>query len=384
MLLGSGCTTWRAQVDASADSLRARATTGGEDDVRVSAAVLNAEDSRRMLGADVAALGVHAIWIEVQNGSQQRLWLLRSGLDPDYFSPLEVAWSLHASFAASTNARIDDHFKAQDFVSPIFPGATRSGVVFVNPQRQTRALNLDLLGAERLVSLSLFLPAPDGVEDEGIAQLRQRHVDARATNHQDMNSLRAAVEQLPCCAMTAGAASGDPLNIVIVGEMNDIAAAVHRRGFRRDARELDDAQRVFARPPDIVLRKHTEGRASTTWVRLWMTSLRFRGDPIFVAQVGRPRGGRFVSSPAVEPTRHANVDEARDLLIEDMVYSGRLAKFGFVRRGEDAPTGAMSAAKVGASYYTDGLRAVLFVAPDSLGMDDLEILDWASHPGVQK
>jgi hypothetical protein len=256
--------------------------------------------------------------------------------------------------------------------------------VFVNPERQTRALNLDLLGAERLVSLSFFLPAPDGVDDERFAQLRERNVDAQTTNYHDVNSLRAAVEQLPCCAMTADAASGDPLNIVIVGEVSDVAAAMHRRGFRRDARELDDAQRVFARPPDIVLRKHAEGRASTTWVRLWTTSLRFGGVPLFIAQVGRPRGGRFGASPSVETIRHADVDEARDLLIEDMVYSGGLSKLGFVRGGGHAPTDAMSAAKVGASYYTDGLRGVLFVAPDALGMDEVEILNWAWHPGVQK
>jgi LssY C-terminus len=385
LLAGGGCTTRQAPIDTSTEALRARAALAVRDDVRASAAALSAQDSLRLLGADVARVGVQAIWIEVRNDSRRPLWLLRSGIDPDYFSPLEVAWSLHATFAARTNARIDDHFKAQDFVSPIHPGATRSGVVFVNSQRQTRVLNLDLVGEKELVSFSLLLPAPDAVDDERFTELLQRYVDTQATDHRDVDSLRAAVGQLPCCAIAAGGvASGDPLNVVMVGEITDIAAAVNRRGFRRDTREPDDAQLVFARPPDIVLRKRAAGGAlTTTWLRIWLTSLRFQGAPLFVAQVGRPHGGRFAASVAANTTRRADVDEARDFLIEDMLYSGGLAKLGFVQGAGAGPTAA-SAEEARSSYRTDGLRAVLFVAADPLAMDDVELLNWAPHPGSQR
>ena len=61
----------------------------------MSAAVLSAEDSRRMFGADLDNTDVQPVWIEIRNRTSQPLWLLRPGTDPDYFSPLEVAWSLH-------------------------------------------------------------------------------------------------------------------------------------------------------------------------------------------------------------------------------------------------------------------------------------------------
>ena len=76
----------------------------------MTAAVLSAEDSRRMFGADVNKTGVQSVWIELQNQTPEPLWLLRPGSDPDYFSPLEVAWSVHTPLAREANARIDDHF----------------------------------------------------------------------------------------------------------------------------------------------------------------------------------------------------------------------------------------------------------------------------------
>ena len=135
--------------------------TATERDVRVTAAVLSAEDSRRMFGADVNKTDVQPVWIEVQNRTSQPLWLLRSGTDPDYFSPLEVAWSMHTPLAGDTNARIDDHFDRFAFKNPIPPGATRTGILFTNPQRSTKLLNVDLLGKKDADSL-LAVPAGAG------------------------------------------------------------------------------------------------------------------------------------------------------------------------------------------------------------------------------
>jgi hypothetical protein len=382
VLLASACaTTWQQPaVDTNADALRARAVTATAQEVRVSAAVLSAEDSRSMLGDDILATGVQPVWIEVYNGSRRALWLLRSGVDPDYFSPLEVAWSLHAKFAKDTNATIDDWFRAQEFTNPIAPGETRSGVVFTNPQPKTRVLNVDLVTSHLLIPFSLLLPVPGATGNDIVSRLSGLYADAQVKDYQDEAALRAALERLPCCADgTRGAATGDPLNLVVVGRLDDIGAAVSRRGFRRDATAFDDAQRAYGRPPDVVLRKYAQGGAPPTWVRAWLAPLRFQGSPVFVAQVGRPRGGRFVATADATPVLHPDVDEARTLLIEDMLYSGGFAKLGFIEGvGAALPTAARLTAQ-GASWYTDGLRAVAFIATRPLGLSDVEILDWAPY-----
>ena len=382
LMLVCGCaTTWQPGADTSADALRARAVTASAQDVRVSAAVLSADDSRRMLGADIPATGVQPVWIEVQNGSRRALWLLRAGVDPDYFSPLEVAWSLHAKLAGDRNAKIDDWFRAQEFTNPILPGETRSGVVFTNPQPKTRVLNVDLVASGLLIPFSLFLPVPGSEADDIIAKLSGLYTEAQVTDYQDAGALREALERLPCCASDArGDPSGEPLNLVVVGELSDLGAAVSRRGFRRNTMQLDDAQRLYGRRPDIVLRKYAQGGAPPTWVRAWLAPLRFQGRPVFVAQVGRPRGGRFVADDD-DATRmlHPDVDEARGLLIEDMLYSGGFAKLGFVEGVGAASASAARVTAQGASWYTDGLRAVAFMATRPLGLSDVEILDWAPY-----
>ena len=109
----------------------------------------------------------------------------------------------------------------------------------------------------------------------------------------------------------------------------DIAAALVRRSYRRDAQAVDADQHVFGRAPDVVLRKQAQAGAPSTWIRLWLAPIRFEGRPVFIVQVGRPVGGRFVPRGAKDIVLHEDVDEARNLLIQDMMYSGGLDKLGF-------------------------------------------------------
>jgi len=380
-LVAAGCaTTWQPPVDSNADALRARAVTQRVHDVQVSAAVLSVEDSRRMLGADVLETGVQPIWIEVQNGSQQALWLLRTGVDPDYFSPLEVAWSLHAKFDKETNKRIDDELRALEFANPIAPGATRSGVVFTNPQPKTRVLNVDLVASKLLLPFSLFLPVPGSAGSDIIERLSSLYSDEQVTDYQASDALRAALEKLPCCAGDEqSVAGGEPFNLIIVGDLADIGAAFSRRGFRRDARESDATQRVFGRPPDVVLRKYAQGGTAPLWVRAWLAPMRFQGSPVFLAQIGRARGGRFIARDEASFTLHADVDEARSILIQDMFYSGGLAKLGFIEGVGNVPATTPRVTPQGAFYYTDGLRAVVFFATRPLALSEVELLNWSPY-----
>ena len=73
---------------------------------------------------------------------------------------------------------------------------------------------------------------------------------------------------------------------------------------------------------------------------------------------------------------HEDVDEARNLLIQDMMYSGGLEKLGFVTGVGAAAEALPRTALNGARYYTDGLRAVLFFGTRPLSLSDVEMLDW--------
>lgn len=377
MVLAS-CATWQPPGDAGDDStLRQRAVTARVDDVRLNAAVLDAEESLRMLGANVIKRGVQPVWIEVENNTSQTLWLLRSGTDPDYFSPLEVAWSFHSFLADGNNARLDDHFDALGFQNPIAPGAIQSGIIFTNPHQQTKLLNIDLLGHGRVIPFTLFPPVPDDASDETAVNIAQRFADTGSVDYREGGRLRAALEKMPCCATGTDTENRrDPLNMVLVGEFADIAAALVRRNFRRVELDYDDTQQLFGRPPDVVVRKMVQDGMPANWLRMWVAPLHYLGQPVFLAQAGRAVGGRFSVSNGDDIVLHPNVDEARNIVIQDLLYSGGLAKLGFVTGVGTAGTAKPQDASLEAGYYTDGLRAVLFLETRPLALSDVQILDW--------
>jgi len=376
----AGCATWQAPSQADDALLRERTVSTTSAGVRVSATVLGSDDSKRMLGADVTPTGVQPLWIEVQNASSQALWLPRSGIDPDYFSPHEVAWPLHALLGGAANASIDSYFGKVGFRNPIPPGQTRLGIVFTNPDSGIKLVNIDLLGHRTLIALSLFLRVPGGNIDPRLAQIPFPYPESEVTDYQDLASLRAALERLPCCATdSTGKIQADPLNAVGIGQFTDIGAALVRRDYRRDARESDLAQRVFGREPDFVMRKQTQAGSPATWIRGWLAPIRYQGQLVYVAQVGRPVGGRFAPRDEPRLTLHGNVDEARNYLIQDLMYSEGLHELGFVNgAGAASPTHPRTSLN-GAAYYTDGLRAVVFFATRPRSLSDVEFLDWVPY-----
>ncbi|MGB5456517.1 MAG: hypothetical protein WBO18_11185 [Gammaproteobacteria bacterium] len=155
-LVLTGCATWQQPDAFDVSVLRARAESEEVKGVRLSAAVLGSSDSQQMFGANINDTGVQPVWIEIENRTNQALWLLRSGTDPDLFSPLEVAWSFHRSFASETNARLDAHFDDLSFQNPVLPGETKSGILYTNPHRKTRLLSIDILGQRELFPFTLF------------------------------------------------------------------------------------------------------------------------------------------------------------------------------------------------------------------------------------
>ncbi|HTH62577.1 MAG TPA: LssY C-terminal domain-containing protein [Paraburkholderia sp.] len=376
----TGCTTWHVPPDADDGPLRQREVSATSRSVRVSATVLSREDSIRMYGTDINKTGVQPLWLEVQNGTSQALWLLRSGTDPDYFSPHEVAWSLHTLAGGATNTSIDDYFSNLGFSNPIPPGETRSGILFTNPDQGIKLVNVDLLGNQTLIPFSLFLLVPGGTVDPRLVQGPSPFPETAITDCNDLASLRAALEQLPCCATDAsGTAQADPLNAVGIGQLADIGAALVRRDYRRDAREYDLAQRLFGREPDFVMRKQAQAGAPATWIRGWLAPIRFRGQRVYVAQVGRPVGGRFAPRGETRLVLHENVDEARNYLIQDLMYSGGLEKLGFVNGVGATPQDHSRSTLGGATYHTDGLRAVVFFATRPHSLSDVEFLDWVPY-----
>jgi len=370
----SGCATWIAPTDTGDTPLRTRAVTKAKPGIRVSAAVLGPEDCGRMLGRDVTADGVQPVWIEVTNDTDYVLWLLRSGVDPDYFSPLEVAWPAHGTLSPGTNARIDEHFNQLAFPNPIPARGTSSGILFTNPQPVTKLLTVDLLGSRMMIPFTLLLPVPG--DSASATNVVHQYPENEISNYEDLDALRHALEGLPCCAATADGQDGEPLNVLLIGHLDDIAAALNRRGYRRDQLASAGSQRVFARAADLTVRKRAQAGASTSWLRIWRAPLSYRGEMVFVAQTGRPIGGRFPGEASQGVRLHADVDEVRNDLIHDFMYSGGLEKLAFVSGVGAVAVDRPRTVPGRGRYFTDGRRVTLFLSTRPRTFADVEFLQW--------
>ena len=163
----------------------------------------------------------------------------------------------------------------------------------------------------------------------------------------------------------------------MVGSLEDISSAVVRRGYRLDIQNPDKIQMLYDRPPDVVLRKIARVREPAKWLRAWMAPFSYQDKPVFLAQVGRRRGGHTEAIVETDIVLSNRSDEARNLFVQDMVYSSGLKKIAFVGSAATTEAGVAPGRLPGAGIQgADGLRAVLFVVSRPLSMSDLEFLDW--------
>jgi hypothetical protein len=82
-----GCAIYRPQAALDLNSLpQLRTQSAGR--VRISAAVLTAEESRRVFGVPVCDSGVQPVWLSIENQDTVPYALLSGSIDQNRFSPL--------------------------------------------------------------------------------------------------------------------------------------------------------------------------------------------------------------------------------------------------------------------------------------------------------
>ena len=70
---------------------RDRIQTQGKGDVRVSTGVPSAQESKELFGISLYKKGIQPVWLKIENKRSSFVTFLPVGLDPHYFTPLEVA-----------------------------------------------------------------------------------------------------------------------------------------------------------------------------------------------------------------------------------------------------------------------------------------------------
>jgi len=374
-----GCaTTFQRPGPVDDTALRQRAQTIAEEGIRVSAAVTSVEESKTIFGIALEKEGIQPLWLEIDNNTDRQILFLPTGLDPEYFSPLEVAFGFHASFSKDANAQLDEHIESLNFNHLIEPHSTASGFVFTNQDEGSKVVTVDLMGRKWTKNLTLIVPTPDRkIADDHYERLFKMIARSDLVETDDESRLRELLEQLPCCTSSKDGVQGEPLNIVLIGQLQDsVVPAFLRRNYRFTPVA---PKYVFQRLQDVSVSKRDRWVPAQPHVlRVWLTTIRFSGMPVWIGQVSTPLGGRFAraTDDDADSLIDPDVDEARNDLFQDVVYSQYLVKMGFVKGVGRVMASNPRKTPSGGTYHTDGLRAVLVFERRPVALSEIEFLDW--------
>jgi LssY C-terminus len=420
-VLCAGCVApFAPQRLATPDELRdVRSRVIGE--VEVSVSILTDAQARQHFGVDLARHEVQALWIGVRNGSERRLWFIRSMLDPDFYSAEEVALLVEREVPRDARPQLRQFLRDESIRSSLAPRTVTEGFMFlprveggryVDIRLQADAYQLDdaqaaaaagaaasPATAPRELRFDFALPLPDGDFDYERMDAARIYVDESLPDL-GTEQLRSVLEQLPCCASDAdGEREGDPLNFVLVGTPGQVLNSLSRSGwsfthridFRTVRREIGAAIAgtaypvapvsslyVFGRRQDVALQRARRSIAQRNHLRLWLAPYRFEGRPVWIGQVSRDIGVKVTpKSPTL--TTHVidpEVDTTREYLLHSLLGEGFVDRFGFVRGSAAAAPAQPRTNLTGDPYHSDGLRLVVILAPEPVPPDRIRSLRW--------
>ena len=396
VLLAAGCASFDPAPVDSVPFLD-RSQTLQEGNVVVTAAVLSAEESEQVFGANLYKKEIQPIWLEIENKDPDPVWLLPVGLDPEYYTPLEASYHVHLN-SKDLNSEMDQHFRDKGMGNYLAPGAKRSGFVFTNLDEGTKNFIVELIGEDhQLRTLTFFITVPGIRPDHTNVDFDNLYPADEIVSY-DLSGLRQALAQLPCCTKDKkGKNQGDPLNIAVIGTVDDVLYAFMRAGWDETetiygesiAKTIKSfilggkyryspvsALYVFGRGQDIALQKARDTIHERNHLRLWMTNISFAGKPVWIGQISRDIGVRFTMKTITTHKIDPDVDEARGYLLQNLWYSQSLLRYAYVTGVGEARYDEPRSNLTGDTYFTDGLRAVMWVSSDPLNMEEVDDIRW--------
>lgn len=397
----------------------------------VTAAVLSAKESQQLFGVPLARRSIQPVYLRITNRHTTPLRLYLLDIDPHYYTPLEAAGICHFSAlkrlsyygvaawyflplllmlplklytAVLANRRMDDCFRSQGFpLRPIPPGETAEGFVYTTLDAGNKTVRVCLYAAGgpstsspspssiaehdssgKAVDLSFVIPVPGIAADYLRRDFGDLYPSAAFVNCDLPELTHRLTEMPPATTNSKGSRSGDPVNLVVVGEFETVLSAFTARWDECETISLATCWKtarafllgkqyryspvsplhLFGRSQDVALQRIRSSINERLHLRLWLTPLRFENQPVWVGQISRDIGVRFttqvwnLTTHRVDP----NVDESRDYLVEDLLRVERVTRVSYV--GGVGPCTPENPKRnlTGDPYYTDGNRAVVFLS----------------------
>jgi LssY C-terminus len=427
-VVAGGCVSYQPRP-LSAVPFGERALRTEKDGVRVGVAALGRDEARALFGVPLGTAGIQPVWLEIANEDRQPLVFFQQSVDSSYFAPAEAAYKRHFSAtrrllgfglagialwplwlvapvqavsAHFANRRMDALFQQRGIGNQLLePGEGARGFVFTHLDEGTKSVDVTLLGPEGNRRFHFLVPVPGlAVPSQGLTP--EEHYEPAQVEDLDLPALHDALVALPCCTTNAKAdRNGDPLNLVVIGSYEMLLEAFTRAGWDETetlavGTSLKTAKAflrgstyryspvsplyLFSRPQDVAFQKARETVHQRNHLRLWLAPLRLRGLPVWVGQVSRDIGVKLTLRTWTLTTHviDGDIDDSRENVVGDLLQTRGVAGFGYLAGAGAADPGRLPTNLTGDPYWTDGLRAVVELAP---GPGEARFLDWRRTEG---
>ena len=379
-----------------------RTETLHDGGVRVSAVVLSPLETESTFPTPLAKKGIQPVWVEIDNQEDKEFTLMLLSLDPDYFSPSEVAWRFRGQSEMGFDDLMDLYLeKHLPVIIP--PRSTVSGYVYTNLDPGAKAFAVELIGEQDIRTFEFVQVVPGFEADFMRVDFNQLYEPGEMQNL-DLSGLREYLEKLPCCVLGGDREKpGDPLNLVLVGDGRHMLATLVRNGWdltetmRRDTAWRTAASSVFGshyrtspvsplylygRSQDVALQKARHNVNERNHLRLWLAPVTLDGQSVWVGQISRDIGVKLTSKTFVTHKIDPVVDEARLYITLDVAASESLHALGYVEGVGYSDRENPRFNYTRDPYYTDGLRVVLILGEERNPLYNVDFLPW-EQPGAR-
>jgi hypothetical protein len=213
---------------------RNRSQFQATEDVRVSVAVPSASETRMLFGAPLYKRGIQPVWLEIKNTGDERIFFFNVSLDPEYFTPIETSFLNQKDDGKGhqSNELMNQYFFENGMRTFVPAGETRAGFMFTHLDEGTKSFNVELATDDNeMTRFTFFVPVPGLRIDHQDVEFETLYAPDEVRDF-DGPEIIEALKALPCCtADKKSKKQGDPLNLVIIGDTEDVFYSFIRAGW---------------------------------------------------------------------------------------------------------------------------------------------------------
>lgn len=400
ILLTAGCVAPGHKAPADDRHYRDRAIVQTREGVTVTAAVPSAKETKELFGTNLYRHGIQPVWLEVKNERNEDVTFLPVGLDPKYFTPIEAA-NINHDATSPIDSEVEQFFFRQGMGGYIAPGETRSGYIFSAIDEGTKSFNVDIVSDKEFIGFTFFIPVPGLRVDHSTVDWDGLYTVSEFRDLSEADFIDVIENEICCTQNKKGEGSGDPINLVIIGDPPEVYYSFIRAGW--DETEIVhggsawrtmrsfigggeyryspiSALYIMGRAQDIAFQKARDNIHERNHLRLWMTPLRYEGKHVWLGQISRDIGVRFRARTITTHKIDPDVDETREYLLENLAYAQSVQKIAYLGGVGAASISAPRGNLADDPYFTDGLRLVLWVTVQPVDITDIQVESWRIPP----